>query len=98
MSFGEQISHVAQTNYSFCAGLKDSRSPAMPAAAGKDSLVKFLADSFDYCSTVIAELTDEQLNETHPSPDGRLIGRECLLWPYTGTWRIIADRLKFICA
>jgi len=58
MSFGEQISHVAQTNYSFCAGLKDSQPPDMPAATSKDALVKFLADSFDYCSAVITTLTD----------------------------------------
>ena len=82
MDFGEQISHIAQTNYAFCAGLKDSKPPAMSAAAEKDSLVKFLADSFDYCSVTIAGLTDEQLNKPHSSPDGRLLGREVLLALY----------------
>ena len=82
MSFGEQIAHVAQTNYSFCAGLKDDQPPAMPAAASKESLVKFLGDSFDYCSAVITTLTDEQLDKPHSSPDGRLTGRDCLLALY----------------
>jgi hypothetical protein len=54
MSFAEQISHVAQTNYAFCAGLKDTAAPPMPPVTDKDALVKFLADSFDYCSAAIA--------------------------------------------
>ena len=82
MDFGEQISHIAQTNYAFCAGLKDSKPPAMPAATEKDSLVKYLGDSFDYCSATISALTDEQLNKPHSSPDGRLLGREILLALY----------------
>jgi DinB superfamily len=40
MSFGELISHVVQTNYSFCAGLKDTAPPPKQAIAEKDALVK----------------------------------------------------------
>lgn len=82
MSFGEQISHVASTNYDYCAGLKDSDLPAKPSPKDKDGIVKFLSDSFDYCSAVIPNLTDEQLNQYHDSPDGRLLGREILLVMY----------------
>jgi len=31
MNFGELISHIATTNYQFCAGLKDSEPPALPS-------------------------------------------------------------------
>ena len=82
MDFGQLMSHIATTNYQFCAGLKDSSPPPLPSPTGKDSVVKFLSDSFDYCSTVISSLTDEELKATHNSPDGLLSGREVLLAMY----------------
>jgi uncharacterized damage-inducible protein DinB len=82
MDFGQLMSHIATTNYQFCAGLKDSDPPALPSPTGKDAVVKFLSDSFDYCSAVIPNLTEEQLSTPHNSPDGRLLGREILLAMY----------------
>jgi uncharacterized damage-inducible protein DinB len=81
MTFGELISHIAATNYAFCAGLQDSNLPQTPSPSDKDkvAVVKFLSSSFEYCSEVIPNLTDEQLNNVHNSPDGRLSGREVLL-------------------
>ena len=97
MSFGEQIAHVAQTNYAFCAGLKDTASPPAPTATDKDALVKYLADSFDYCSAAIASVIPEQMDRVHSSPDGRLNGRELLL-ASTSTCPITADKRKSISA
>ena len=82
MTFGELMSHIATTNYQFAAGLKDSEPPAMPSPATKDAIVKFLSDSFDYCSSVIPNLSSEQMGAPHNSPDGRLLGREILLALY----------------
>lgn len=82
MTFGQLMSHIATTNYQFCAGLKDSDPPALPTPTTKDGVVKFLSDSFAYCAAVIPKLTAEQLNQTHNSPDGRLSGREVLLAMY----------------
>ncbi len=84
MTFGELMLHIAGTNYAFCAGLKDSAPPdtPSPAATDKDAVVKLLTGSFDYCSGVIPNLTDQQLSQTHDSPDGRLPGREILLAMY----------------
>jgi uncharacterized damage-inducible protein DinB len=79
MDFGQLMSHIAITNYQFCAGLKDSETPALPSPSEKDGIVKFLSDSFDYCSGVIGSLTEEQLKNSHNSPDGRLPGRDVLL-------------------
>ncbi|HKV60318.1 MAG TPA: DinB family protein [Candidatus Acidoferrum sp.] len=81
MTFGELMSHIASTNYAFCAGLQDSNGPQTPSPGDKDkaAVVKFLSSSFEYCSTVIPNLTEEQLTKTHNSPDGRLPGREVLL-------------------
>ena len=82
MDFGALMAHIAATNYQFCAGLKDSEPPALPSPTGKDAVVKFLSDSFEYCGNVIPTLTEEQLSKTHSSPDGKLPGREVLLAMY----------------
>jgi uncharacterized damage-inducible protein DinB len=84
MTFGELISHIAATNYAFCAGLGDSNPPQIPAPSDKDkgAVVKFLSSSFEYCSALIPNLTEEQLSKVHNSPDGRLLGREVLLAMY----------------
>ena len=82
MNFGELMAHIAATNYQFCAGLKDSNPPSLPTPIDKDAVVKFLSDSFEYCSAVIPNLTEGQLNKTHNSPDGNLPGREVLLALY----------------
>jgi uncharacterized damage-inducible protein DinB len=84
MTFGELMMHIASTNYAFCAGLTDAASPADPSisATDKDAVVKFLSDSFAYCSGVIPKLSEAQLSQSHNSPDGRLPGREILLAMY----------------
>jgi len=82
MTFGQLMSHIAATNYQFCAGLKDSEPPAVPPAEGKDAIVKFLSDSFAYCTAVIPSLDEKQLEALHNSPDGRLSGRAVLLVMY----------------
>ena len=63
MDFGALISHIATTNYQFCAGLQDSKAPAVPSPTEKDAVVKFLSDSFAYCGAAIPKLTEEQLTE-----------------------------------
>ena len=80
MDFGQLISHIATANYQFCAGLRDSTTPQLPSPGDKDAIVKFLSDSFEYCSGVISSLSEEQLRKTHSSPDGQL--REVLLAMY----------------
>ena len=82
MTFGELMSHIAVTNFQFCAGLKDTAPPAAESPRDKDGVVKMLRASFDYCATVIPSLTEDQLNTTHGSPDGRLPGRDVLLAMY----------------
>ena len=79
MNFGEVMTHIATTNYQFCAGLKDAEPPALPNPTEKAGIVKFLSDSFAYCGDVLPTLTEEQLEKSHNSPDGHLPGREILL-------------------
>ena len=82
MNFGQLMAHIASTNYQFCAGLKDTNPPALPSPTEKDAVVKFLTDSFAYCTAIIPNLTEQQLTQPHNSPDGRLSGREVLLAMY----------------
>lgn len=82
MNFGALMSHIATTNYQFCAGLKDTSPPAFAAPADKAGVLKLLSDSFDYCSGVIDTLTKDQLDQIHNSPDGALTGSEILLAMY----------------
>jgi uncharacterized damage-inducible protein DinB len=82
MDFGQLMSHIAATNYQFCAGLKDREPPSLPSPTDKDAVVKFLGASFDYCAAVIRNLTEPQLTQAHDSPDGHLPGREILLAMY----------------
>ncbi len=84
MTFGELMIHIASTNFAFCAGLKDSDPPAAasPTATNRDAVVKFLSESFSYCSETIPGLTEAQLEQVHNSPDGRLPGCEILLAMY----------------
>ena len=44
--------------------------------------MKFLSDSFSYCSAIIDRLSEAQLSAPHDSPDGRMSGREVLLAMY----------------
>ena len=82
MTFGELMTHIATTNYQFCAGLKDVTPPKLPQPVDKDTVVPFLSESFTYCSGIIDNLTAEQLAKSHDSPDGHLPGREVLLAMY----------------
>jgi len=79
MNFGEVMTHIATTNYQFCAGLKDMEPPALANPTDKGGIVKFLSDSFAYCGGVLPTLTEDQLEKAHNSPDGHLPGREILL-------------------
>ena len=76
---GALMTHIAATNFQFCAGWKDTQPPALATPADKQGTVKFLSDSFAYCSEVISSLTPQQMEAVHDSPDGRLPGREVLL-------------------
>ena len=82
MTFGELMTHIATTNYQFCAGLNDSQPPVLPSPTDKEGITKFLADSFQFCTPIVSGLTEAQLNAVHNSPDGHLPGRDVLLVMY----------------
>jgi len=99
MTFGTLMMHISSTNYAFCAGLNDADPPADPSisAIDKDAVVKFLSDSFAYCSGIIPKLSEAQLSQSLNSPDGRLPG-ERFCWRCMYTWPTIGARRKSIFA
>ena len=62
-------------------GKLNTKTPSLAGSVEKQASVKYLADSFDYCSSQIAGVTDAQMNSLHSTPDGTLNGRELLLAP-----------------
>ncbi len=71
MSFGEQMLHIAQSNFGYCAFIADTKSPypepAKDARIEKTAAMKDLAGSFDYCSKVFSGLDEAKLSQMHGS-------------------------------
>ena len=92
MVFGKLMAQIAMANngnFAMVAGLKAPAPPAKIAAAYKDpkgtfdkeSVVKFLADSFEFCTNALEQINEDKL-DTVTGPAGRqLTGRE-RLWSY----------------
>lgn len=83
MSFGEQMMHLTQANFGYCAFIADAKSPYEEPkdkkTKKKDAILKDLGDSFDYCSKVFDGLTEAQLDKMHGSGDRHFETREVML-------------------
>ncbi|MGB8540952.1 MAG: DinB family protein [Candidatus Acidiferrales bacterium] len=83
MSFGEQMAHIAQANYEYCAFIEDAKSPyvapAKDVAVEKAAAIQSLAGSFDYCAKIFDSLTDAQLNQIHVDGDRKFATRDVML-------------------
>jgi uncharacterized damage-inducible protein DinB len=72
MSFGEQIVHIGQANYSYCARMTGGKSPFVkPEKIDKATALKVVGEAFDYCAGVVGGLSDDQLNEVHGPMNAR---------------------------
>lgn len=83
MSFGQQITHITQANYGYCAFLADAKSPftapSADAKPDKAAAVKQLGESFDYCSAALAKVADADLDKKHGSGDRQFAARDVIL-------------------
>jgi uncharacterized damage-inducible protein DinB len=83
MSFGEQMNHIAQANFGYCAFIADAKSPfeepAKNAKVEKSVATKNVAASFDYCSSVFDKLSDAQLDMVHGTGDRKFPARDVML-------------------
>lgn len=83
MGFGELMVHIAQANANNFAIVAETKSPlTKPTTMDKESVMKYLTDSFDFCLKTLDGLTDQQLDKmTGKEGPGQLSGRE-RLWSY----------------
>jgi uncharacterized damage-inducible protein DinB len=70
MSFGEFALHIASANVYYCRRLGATAAvpPWLKATAPKEQLVKLLDETFEYCASVLAQLTDASLGEKEVTP------------------------------
>lgn len=83
MSFGEQMMHIADANYGYCALLTGAKSPfvelAKDAKIEKADAVKQLTGSFEYCSAAFSKVSDADLDTVHEAGDRKFVTRDVML-------------------
>ena len=64
-SFGHTVMHIAQSNYFLCSKISGQASPELKIADTdpKDKLVGALKASFEFCSSVLANVDDSKLGD-----------------------------------
>jgi hypothetical protein len=89
MSFGKLVLHVAGSNDFMCATISGSKAPErskLEPGDAKDKLVSALEQSFQYCSTALANVTDANLGEEVPFFGGRKISRASAVLGLAEDW------------
>ncbi len=91
LSFGQLMVQIGGANLNACALASGMARPAIPAKLSqalqdekididKDTAVKFLADSFDYCNRAVASMTPEKMDAV-AGGNRKMTGFEWL-WAY----------------
>ena len=89
MSFGKLVLHVAGSNSFMCATISGSEAPErskLQPGDAKDKLVSALEQSFQYCDTALANLSDSNLGEEVPFFGGRKISRASAVLGLAEDW------------
>ena len=82
MSFGELMVHIAQANAGRFAAIAGEKAPiTKPEKIDKDSAVKYMTESFDYCLKVLSGMKDSDL-EKMIGPEGRQLTAREVMWSY----------------
>src|SRR5215467_11314287 len=86
MSFGELMSHIAQSNSEAFANVADIEPLPVPTGYDKKTVMKFLNDSFDWCAKQFAVMTPTQFDRMLNIGEGsQATGIEVLCWAFTDT-------------
>lgn len=89
MSFRRLMVHVAGSNVFMCSTISGRQAPERPkvdSTASKAQLVKLLQQSFDYCTSALANVDDSNLAETVPFFGGRTISRGGAMMDLAADW------------
>jgi uncharacterized damage-inducible protein DinB len=81
MSFGEQMTHLAQEQAGFLAVFSAAKpTPGKPASTSKKDVMAFVQQSFDTTIDKVSKLTNEQIMKTYTSNEGTMTGLELLMF------------------
>ncbi|HEY9427685.1 MAG TPA: DinB family protein [Gemmatimonadaceae bacterium] len=89
MSFGKLVLHVAGSNNFMCSTISGNKAPErskLEPGDAKDKLVSALEQSFQYCNTALANLTDSNLGDEVPFFGGRKISRAAAVLGLAEDW------------
>jgi uncharacterized damage-inducible protein DinB len=78
LSFADVVVHLADGNDYFCSTIAGQPAPQRPklvATAAKDALVARLKETFDFCSSSLANVTDATLADSVPWFGNRKVSR-----------------------
>ena len=80
MSFGEQMNHIAMANGNYCAAALGVKNPmAKPEDNTKETAIKNLTATYDFCMEGLAKLDDKGLQET-VTRNGSVVTKFELFW------------------
>lgn len=89
MTVGEIAVHLVEGNDMLCSavgGTPAPQRPAIAATAPKEQLVARLRESFQFCETALAGVTDARMGEMVPSFGGRQASRGSMVLVTVGDW------------
>lgn len=82
-SFADQMLHIAQSSVffssSFLGGTDAPDRDYTPDGKSKDEVIELMTEAFDYCTSVLSSLTDEQLHEDAETFAGTFPKNEVIL-------------------
>jgi DinB superfamily len=92
LSFGQIMIQIGSANVGACATASGMPRPEVPAKltaaykdekidVDKDTAIKFLSDTFDFCNQAVASMTPEKLDAVVGSATRKMTGFEWL-WAY----------------
>lgn len=89
MSFGKLVLHVAESNDFMCATIAGTQAPErsrLEPGDTKEKLVAALEQSFQFCDSVLANVTDSALSEEVPFFGGRKVSRATAVLGLAEDW------------
>jgi len=89
MSVGEIVVHLSEGNDQLCGTLGGTPAPhrtALAAGATKDQLLARLRETFQFCETALAGVTDAKMNDQVPFFGGRQVSRGNLVLATVADW------------
>jgi len=79
MSFGALMVHIVQADLNYFGRVSGQKGPTKPEATDKASIIKFMKEGLDFCSTTAASLSDDQLAKMY-GPEGKQMSGMEAMW------------------